>query len=100
MQPMWPNVSGLNQDAKHYSIMFKNLQGSNRINEFNHLKTNLGEAVEAGYSKEDIIKILGTPSNSKTTQLKYWLEDAADKSTVTIDFINERVVGYCINKKS
>ncbi len=80
--------------------MFKNLQGTNRLNEFSHLQTILDAAATNGYTKEDMIQIFGTPSNTTPTQLQYWLQDAANKTTVTIN-INEtskQVTGYVVSR--
>ena len=94
--PMWPSWMHQHQSAKQYSNMFKNLQGSNRLNEFSHLQTILDAAATNGYTKEDMIQIFGTPSKVTTTQLQYWLQEDDTKNRVTIN-INEttkRVTGY------
>ena len=94
--PMWPSWMDKHQSAKQYSIMFKNLQGSNRLNEFSHLHAILDAAATNGYSKDDIIKILGIPNKVSPTQLQYWLQEDDKKSRVTIN-INETtkcVTGY------
>ncbi len=69
----WPNVKGLTLEDKQNSIAFRNLRGSNCINEFNALKSVLDNASKNDYTTSDITNILGSPDKvlNNGTTLQY-----------------------------
>ena len=98
---LFPSQVQLSAENKSYAIQFQNLQGSNRISEFHHLKAVLDKAATKGYTKADVVKILGTPNHQSSTQLQYWLQEAADKAIVTIniDETTKLVTSYSVTDK-
>ncbi len=94
-------MAALTDEQKQYSVMFKILNGSNRIVEFEHLSSVLTVAITNGLNKYDIEKILGLPNKITPTQMCYWLkgDDTKTYVTVYINTCNKKVSSYKINKK-
>ena len=95
---IWPNVKGLSIEDKSNSIVFRNMRGSNCINEFAAMKPVMDAAKTNGYIVADIIGIFGKPDiilNNGNT-FKYSLFPSNNGCFGVIEFYNKRVVKYSI----
>jgi hypothetical protein len=89
----WPNVKGLNIENKQNSIAFRNLRGSNCINEFSALMPVVKEVGMNSYLAEDIIGIFGKPDNISNDETRFTYDLFPNGSSKgIIEFSGGRVV--------